>query len=88
MKPKEQENQLSLSLNLRIISNLLIYFIYIGFIGYRLWAVSKVPSLLQVSSGVSVPSLKVNNFAILKESVKIKDSSSSALPVVRPEPFD
>lgn len=88
MKPKEQESQLSLNINLRIFVNILVYLAFIGFIALRLWSANIRPSLLEVSSGISVPELKLENFALLKQSIKIKEPTFESKSVGRAEPFD
>lgn len=79
---------MSLSINLRILVNVLVYSAFVGFIMLRLWSANTRPSLLEVSSGVSVPELKLDNFALLRQAIKTKDSVPTGLTTGRVEPFD
>lgn len=87
MNIKEQENQLSVSLNLRTVVNIIAYLGLVAFIAYRLYLVSQVSGLPLVS-GVAVPRLKVDNFDSLSLTLKATESVTPIGSASRPEPFD
>lgn len=86
MKPKEQENQLRFDLNFRIVFSVFVWLSLVGAVAFRLWSLRVVPSLSLVST-VTVPSLKQDNIATLRSSIKAP-VDTGVLPNVRPEPFD
>lgn len=86
MKPKEQENQLRLDLNFRIIFSVFVWLCLVFALAFRLWSLRTIPSLSLVST-VTVPSLKQDNIATLRGSIKAP-TGTGVLPSVRPEPFD
>lgn len=87
MNIKEQENQLMMSMILRIVVSVLIWMGLMGYMINRLWGLEKTPttSTIMVSN---VPSIKQENLDILRESIKMASSSAFSLPIARPEPFD
>lgn len=87
MNIKEQENQLSVSLNLRIVINLIAFLALAAFMGYRLYVVSRL-STAPVVLGVVVPRLKISNFEELSLSSKATESGVPIAPVSGNEPFD
>ncbi|OGD72388.1 hypothetical protein A3A84_01955 [Candidatus Collierbacteria bacterium RIFCSPLOWO2_01_FULL_50_23] len=87
MNIKEQESQLSLKLNLRIMVSMVAFLVLAGFMAYRLIETSRVPDISEVTANTSVPVLKLENFRTLQQSIKVA-SPVSVIPVVRSEPFD
>lgn len=87
MNIKEQENQLAVNLNLRIVVNIIAFLALAAFMGYRLYIVSRL-STIPVVLGVVVPRLKISNFEALSESLKASQSGAPAAPVFHNEPFD
>lgn len=87
MNIKEQESQLRLNLNLRIVITLIVYLLLSGFVAYRLYSLGKTPKLLDTGGIVIVPVLKEDDFETLRTSVKSIPSIPQT-PIVRPEPFD
>ncbi len=87
MNIKEQENQLAVNLNLRIVINIIAFLALAAFMGYRLYIVSRL-STTPVVLGVAVPRLKISNFEALSESAKASQSGAPAAPVSGKEPFD
>ncbi len=87
MTIKEQESQLSLNLNLRIVVSIMAFLLFTGFVVYRLYMATKIPNVIETTSNTTVPLLKLEDFETLRRSLKIPFSvTPSAL--VRPEPFD
>ncbi len=85
MNIKEQENQLEFSLNMEIFFTIIIWFVFWGFIGFRLYRLRSITEV-PITIGINVPTVKLSNLDILRAS--IKSVSTSNLPVVRIEPFD
>ncbi len=85
MNIKDQENQLEFNLNLEIVTSIVLFLMFWGYIGFRL---SKISSMSEppLSIGINVPTIKQENLVLLRTS--IKSISNSNLPVVRIEPFD
>ncbi len=86
MNIKEQESQVSVNLNLRIVVNIIAYLGLAGFMGYRLYLVSRLTTPLV--SGVVVPRLKTSNFELLSLPPKATESGVKTVPVSAKEPFD
>ena len=87
MNIKEKENQLSISLNFRIAVNVIAYLGLVGFMGYRLFLVSRLsPATLPL--GAVVPRLKISNFEKLSEPVAATGSAVRNVPISDEEPFD
>ncbi len=87
MNIKEQESQLTLNLNLRIVVSIIAFLILVGFMAFRLFATSLIPKIAETTSNTSVPSLKLVNFETLRQSIKISPPTAVS-PITRPEPFD
>jgi|CXWL01.1.fsa_nt_gi hypothetical protein len=87
MNIKEQENQLVISLNLRIIINIIAYLSLAGFVGYRLYLVSRTTTIAVVS-GIAVPRLKINNYEALSSAPQATASGVRRTPISDKEPFD
>lgn len=87
MNIKEQENQLSINLNLKIIINIIAYLCLAGFVGYRLYLVSR-PTMAGVISGIAVPRLKISNFEALSIPPQITVPGVRRTPISDSEPFD
>lgn len=87
MNIKEQENQLGINLDLRILINIIAYSLFFAFVAYRIYSVSQVGSV-GVVLGVAVPKLKLNNFKALSASLKATESGRVVSPILRAEPFD
>lgn len=87
MNIKEQENQLAINLNLRIIVNIVAYLCLAGFVGYRLYLVSR-PTPGAVVSGVAVPRLKVSNYEALQTPPQTSNTGVGRVPIPVSEPFD
>lgn len=83
---KEQENQLSLSLNFQILLTAVVWILVMGFVGYQLWTLKSNTSQPALTLGNNVPTIKQANLDVLRSS--IKSVTFSNLPTVRPEPFD
>ncbi len=87
MNIKEQENQVSVNLYLRMAVNIIAYLVLAGLAGYRLYRVSRSNNTGPVT-GVAVPKLKVDNFSELSGSPKATSSGTRNLQIIRGEPFD
>lgn len=87
MNIKEQENQLAINLNLRIIVNIIAYLCLAGFVGYRLYLVSR-PTIGAVVSGIAVPRLKTSNFEKLSAAPQTTVPGVRRPPISDNEPFD
>lgn len=87
MNIKEQESQLAISLNLRIIINIIAYLCLAGFVGYRLYLVSR-PTTAGMASMIAVPRLKISNFEELSVSPPAATPGMEPTPISDNEPFD
>ncbi len=87
MNIKEQENQLSFGLNIRILLNVLLYVGLVAFVVYQLYLAGRTSSV-PIVSGVVVPRLKVDNFESLTSSLKSTKPGLEVPPTTRVEPFD
>jgi len=85
MNIKEQEIQLSLTLKLEIWLTILVWMLFWGFIGFRLWSLQKLPEA-PLTIELNAPTVKQTNLDVLRNSIKSVPQSN--LPVARIEPFD
>ena len=87
MNYKEDENELLLNLNIKIILNIVIHFAVVGFMGYRIYLASN-PVVSQTPSRVVVPRLKISNLEDLSVSLKATTSGDLNSQVQGIEPFN
>lgn len=87
MNIKEQENQLVLGMNFRIVVSILIWSALVGYASYNIWSLLNAPVKPSLNLN-SVPTIKQENLDTLRTSIKASHPSTDNLPIVRPEPFD